>query len=79
MDKINKFLIKLNKKEKAVFLKIFADIRSLNLSNYDIKALQGITDVFRLRKGDIRIIFVKNKNKGIILDIAYRKDIYKNL
>ncbi len=77
MDRIGKFLKQLNKNNKAVFLKILTAIEKLDLKNYDTKPLKGMKNVYRLRKGKIRIIFTKQKNKGIILDIAYRKDIYK--
>jgi len=77
MDKINKFLWKLNKKERTVMLRIFEDILRLNLDNYDIKPLKGLNGAYRLRKGNIRIVFVKNEGQGIIVDIDYRKDIYK--
>lgn len=77
MDRIQKFLLKLTKKQRAIFLEIFQDIHSLNLNSYDIKALQGLPGLFRLRKGDIRIIFTKKDQQGFIVDIAHRKDIYK--
>jgi mRNA-degrading endonuclease RelE of RelBE toxin-antitoxin system len=77
MDKIRKFLIKLNKNQRQVFSKIFRDITTLNLAKYDVKALSGLEGVFRLRKGNIRIVFAKNKKVGVILDVAFRKDIYK--
>ena len=77
MDKIKKFLLKLTKKERALIKAILEDILILNLQNYDIKALKGYKGFFRLRKGGVRIVFVKEKNMGIIIDIDYRKDIYK--
>lgn len=77
MDKIKKFLLKLSKKERALIRKILEDVLTLNLQNYDIKPLSGHQGFFRLRKGDVRIIFAKEKTTGIIIDIDYRKDIYK--
>lgn len=76
MDKIEKFLLKLNKKEREVFQKIFNDLIIFNLKNYDIKALKGLPGLFRLRKGKIRIIFFKDQSKGYIVDVNYRGNIY---
>lgn len=79
MDKIQKFLLKLSKKERALFLEIFADIQILKLDDYDIKPLKGHPGIFRLRKGQIRIVFAQMKNSGIIVNMAFRKDIYKDM
>lgn len=77
MDKIQKFLSHLNKKERAVLLNVLSDIRALKLDAYDIKALQGHKNLYRLRKGSIRIIFSKEKTRGSIIHVSYRKDAYK--
>ena len=77
MDKIKKFLNKLSKKDRTLFLKIFKDIKVLKLGRYDVKPLKGYKDVFRLRKGKVRIVFVKTDGCGILVDIIYRKDAYK--
>lgn len=77
MDRIQKFLSKLNCKQRSLFIKIFEDILNLRLKNYDIKPLKGMKNIFRLRKGDIRVVFTKTDSKGYILDINFRKDVYK--
>lgn len=77
MDKIQKFLLKLDKKQRQILIKIFVDILALDIKNYDVKALAGMKGVFRLRKGNVRIVFTKNNKQGFILDVALRKDIYK--
>lgn len=79
MDKINKFLSKLSKTQRKLFLKILLDIQTLNLNFYDVKPLKGAKGYFRLRKGNARIIFVKDNGQGYVSDIALRKDVYKNL
>ncbi len=78
MDKIKKFLLKLTQKERTVLRAVLEDVFVLDLADYDVKPLKGHKGVFRLRKGDIRIIFFKQKHTGIVIDIDYRKDIYKN-
>lgn len=77
MDKISKFLQKLRKSENLMLLKILYDIKHLNLHRYDIKMLKGYKGMYRLRKGDFRIIFYKKDGKGIALKLTYRKDAYK--
>lgn len=77
MDKIQKFLLSLNKKERAVLLRIFADIRQWKIGKYDVKPLKGYKGFFRLRKGKMRIVFTKSGNIGIVINIGYRKDIYR--
>lgn len=77
MDKIKKFLLKLTKKERALIKAILVDVLTLNLKNYDVKPLKGCKGFYRVRKGDVRIVFAKEKGVGVIIDIEYRKDIYK--
>jgi mRNA-degrading endonuclease RelE of RelBE toxin-antitoxin system len=79
MDKVRKFLLKLTEKERKILQEIMRDVVVLSLKNYDIKPLKGYKDLFRLRKGSIRIVFTKRNDRGIILDIDYRKDIYSKL
>lgn len=77
MDKIQKFLLSLSEAERGILLKVFADIRQWKIGKYDVKPLKGHKGFFRLRKGKIRIIFTKSGDIGIIINIGYRKDIYK--
>lgn len=79
MDKIAKFLHKVSKTDRVLLLSILADISLLNLEKYQIKPLKGYNGIYRLRKKDFRIIFYKQSNKGIVIDLDYRKDIYKNI
>ncbi len=77
MDRIKKFLLKLTKKERGVIKAILEDVLTLNLQNYDVKPLKGHKGIFRLRRGGVRVIFAKEKTTGIIIDVDYRKNIYK--
>lgn len=77
MDKIEKFLLRLKFKQRQLLLPIFEDIRALRLSSYDVKPLKGYPGLFRLRKGKVRIIFAKGEGKGVVINIGFRKDIYK--
>ena len=79
MDKITKFLQRLAKKDRTIFFKIFEDIKVLQLERYDVKTLKGYKDMFRLRKGIIRVIFVKIHGRGVIVGVGHRKDIYEKM
>ncbi len=80
MDKINKALKKLNKKEKITIKEILINIENENTKNLDIKKLKSRDDIFRVRKGRIRIIFHKKKENISILSIEKRTDqTYKDL
>lgn len=82
MDDVAKFLAKLTKKEKQFFIEIlFPAVARLELEAWDVKPLKGYKGMFRIKKGDVRVLFFKDtvQKKGIIIDIDYRKDVYKKL
>jgi mRNA-degrading endonuclease RelE of RelBE toxin-antitoxin system len=56
-------------------------LEKLDLEKWDVKPLKGYKGVFRVKKGKIRVIFLRDniQKKGIVMDIDYRKDIYKKL
>lgn len=74
MDKIEKEIEKLSEKEKKSIKKILLDIKSEKFSGYDFKKLKGNDNIFRIRKGKIRIIFRKNSNGCSILTIERRSN-----
>ena len=78
MDKINKFLLKLSKKERTVLLKIMNDLMNGETKHYNIKALKGFNGLYRLKKGKVRIVYAKQNKQTFMINIAYRKDIYKS-
>jgi hypothetical protein len=57
--------------------KIINDILSNSLSHYDIIKLSWYSDLYRLRKWKIRIIFKKSLSKTEIINIDTRGDVYK--
>ncbi len=79
MDRIRKALEKLSKKE---IKRVKDGLQKLKKrpwpENLDIKKLKGREDIFRLRKGSIRIIFRVSNNKVFLLKIERRNsDTYK--
>jgi mRNA-degrading endonuclease RelE of RelBE toxin-antitoxin system len=80
MDEIEKFLALLGKKERGILSGILNDVRSGNLHGYNVKPFKGYKGFFRLRKGKIRIVFAKTEQgSNLIVNVAYRKDAYKDL
>lgn len=74
MDRIEKALKKLNHKERQKFKDILVQINDGDFRNLDLKKLKGRTDIYRVRKGNIRVIFYKTKNDSIkILAIERRR------
>ncbi len=80
MDKIEKALKKLTEKEKKAVKNLLVRIEKGDFRNLDVKKLKGRDDIFRARKGGIRIIFRKSKEDIFILSIERRSDrTYKDI
>ncbi len=80
VDKIEKALKKLTEKERKAVKSILTKIQKEKTRDLDIKKLKGRDDIFRVRKGNIRIIFRKSNENISILFIERRSDkTYKNL
>lgn len=74
MPSLKKLLSKFNKEERKVIQFLIETIISLDWRNLDIKKLKGYQDIFRVRKGKIRIIFTKDKKDIFILAINRRRE-----
>lgn len=75
MDKIQKALGKLFPKEREKVKQILRQIESGKTTGLDVKKLKGRDDIFRVRKGDIRIIYrTETSGKIFILAIERRRE-----
>ena len=74
MPSLKKLLSRLNKKERKIVEFLIEKIISLNWRNLDIKKLKGHQNIFRVRKGKIRIIFTKDKKEIFIITIEHRRE-----
>jgi mRNA-degrading endonuclease RelE of RelBE toxin-antitoxin system len=75
MDKIAKALLSLSTQERKVIKAVLLKIKAGILSGLDLKKLKNCDDIFRVRKGQLRIIFKKNvTGKYFILAIERRSD-----
>ncbi|MFA6382333.1 MAG: hypothetical protein WCX08_03660 [Candidatus Buchananbacteria bacterium] len=72
MDKIAKALRKLTQKEQESVKVILVKLKNKQLENLDCKKLKGRDDVFRIRKGQLRIIY-RQDLKGSIFVLAIEK------
>lgn len=74
MDKNQKFLKKLSKKELAAVVVVLTKLKKRNIDNLDVKKLTGYKDVYRVRMGNLRIIFLDQADGIKVLEIARRSD-----
>jgi len=74
MERLEKNLNSLSENQKIKIKEILLKIKSGNLNNLDVKKLKGREDVFRVRKGKIRVIFYYKKDEIYILSIEKRND-----
>lgn len=79
MDAIQKALKKLSTKERAQIKEILAKLSGGDTQGLDIKKLQGRDDIFRVRKGDIRIVYRRTGKTISILLIERRNEKTYNL
>ena len=78
--RIDKALAKFSKKERWWIEKSIEKLLSGKTQNLNIKKLKGHPDIFRIRKGTIRVMYRLGEGNAIfILAIERRKeDTYKN-
>ncbi len=78
MNKIGKLLLKISKKDRSNLLLIIQKIISKDLKVKAVKIKN--TDFYRVRKGQFRIIFHKNKEEIVIDAIRLRNEnTYKSV
>jgi mRNA-degrading endonuclease RelE of RelBE toxin-antitoxin system len=76
MNHIDKFLRKIDAKLRQRILEVLMKIEHLDLESLDIKKLTGNRELYRVRIGKARIIFIKNKEQGEVINIDFRGNIY---
>ena len=71
-----KYIKSLPKNLREKLEKLVKKIEILELKGIDTKKLSGFQNIFRYSSGKIRIVFEKKDDKGNILEIDTRGDIY---
>ncbi|MEK9131290.1 MAG: hypothetical protein AAB447_00050 [Patescibacteria group bacterium] len=74
MHKIDKFLKKLTRDDRAEIEKVLEKISIRDFSTLDLKKMQGERNLYRIRKGNIRIIFSLSANQIRIQSIQFRNE-----
>jgi mRNA-degrading endonuclease RelE of RelBE toxin-antitoxin system len=74
VDKIQKALDKLTAKEKEAVKDFLRKLKTRQLEKLDIKKLKGKNDIFRVRKGSIRIIYQDKAKNGIFVLTIERRN-----
>jgi mRNA-degrading endonuclease RelE of RelBE toxin-antitoxin system len=78
-DRITKALNKLSPKEQKSLAELLQKIKKGQLESLDVKKLKGRTDLYRVRKGDLRVIFRRTDAGDIfILAVERRTDTTYN-
>ena len=74
MDKAKKFLKKLSETQQDEIDKILYKIEHGEIQGLDIKKLKGRQNLYRVRIGDIRIVFYKEGGISNVIFIGRRGD-----
>ena len=74
MKEIQKSLKKLELRERKIAESLIEKLISLNWIGLDIAKLKGTTDLFRVRKGHLRIIFKYKNDQVNIIAIDRRSE-----
>ena len=74
MDKIAKALSKLNAKERKQIKDVLSRLYSGRFKGLEIKKLRGRNDIFRVKKGNFRIIYRLEGQNIFILAIDRRRE-----
>ncbi len=72
MDAIEKALARLSEKERGRVKDALARLVAGDMRGLDIKKLKGRDDIFRVRKGDLRILYRIHGGQLFILAIERR-------
>ncbi len=74
VNKLTKFLHKQDRKGRELILELIECILNNQLEGSDINKIKDSKDLYRLKKGRIRIIFQKTAEKIIIKKATLRDD-----
>ena len=79
-DKIKKILAKLTVKEQEIVKLLILRVKLGDTDGLNISHLKGHTDLFRVKKGRIRIVYRMKSSKILIVRIDRRNEkTYKDL
>ena len=79
MDDFLKAILRLSKKEQDFWLSVIRALGRGDITFLDIKKLSGFKTLYRVRKGDLRLVFRVIEDKNVPLRFGARGDVYKFL
>jgi len=74
MDRIQKSLKRLSEKERELVKKILEQLVEGQTQGLDVQKLKGSEEIYRIRKGDLRIIFMRKEKSIFVLAIERRSE-----
>jgi mRNA-degrading endonuclease RelE of RelBE toxin-antitoxin system len=74
VDKIEKALNKLSEKERKELKMILKKISKGDFKRLNVKKLRGRSDVYRVRKGKMRVLFLKKGEVITVLAVERRSE-----
>jgi mRNA-degrading endonuclease RelE of RelBE toxin-antitoxin system len=79
-DKIKKALAKLSAKDREIVKLLILRIKLNDTIGLNISQLKGHADLYRVKKGRLRIVYFKNENEFRIIKMDLRNEkTYKDL
>ncbi len=79
MNKIQKFLGKLVPKERLIATDLIDKVLKGDFVGLNMTKLKGFENIFRIRKGNLRIIYTKENGRIDLLYIGHKNDTTYNL
>jgi len=79
MQKYLKFLRSLPPEQRKLVVEVWQHILNNELEELKAKKLKGFENYYSIRIGKIRLVFAKEAKTNKIINIDYRKNIYKGL
>ena len=79
MERYLKIVRNLSRRQKNLVIDLWQRILKNDLKELKIKKLRGFDNYYSVRRWKLRIVFSKNKMGNEIVNINYRKNIYKEL
>lgn len=75
MDRVNKFLARTSQDDRLRIDEVWRKIIVGDIQNLDVKKLKGFKNVFRVRVGRFRLIFIKEgATPPTLVRISHRDD-----
>ncbi|MFH1405194.1 MAG: type II toxin-antitoxin system RelE/ParE family toxin [Patescibacteria group bacterium] len=74
MGKLKRLLKRLSKSEQKQTILFLEKLEQGEFDGLDIKRLKGKQDIFRLRKGKLRVIFYFQENEFRLISIEHGSD-----